>query len=104
MMKDTFILSPHLIFSSAGKEKNHIQDKVSDNIRTSQRLYKSDTPREMCFEETKQGQRKEGEYHRGMTACLPKAGGKTLTLKHFPPFNIKRQARFKEDSQAPCYI
>lgn len=34
-----------------------------------------------------------------LTACLPKAGGKTLTPKHFPPFNIKRQARFKEDSQ-----
>lgn len=34
-----------------------------------------------------------------LTACLPKAGGKTLTPKHFPPFHIKRQARFKEDSQ-----
>lgn len=39
MKKGTFILSPHFVFSSLGKEKNHIQGKVSDNVRTSQRLY-----------------------------------------------------------------
>lgn len=89
MTKGTFILSLHLVFSSLGKEKNHIQGKVSDNIRTSQKLYKSVAPREICFEGTKQGQWKEGKYHGGMIACLPKAGGKTLTLKHFP-FHIKR--------------
>lgn len=42
MTKGTFILSPHYTFSNLGKEKNHIQGKVSDNLRTSQRLHKSD--------------------------------------------------------------
>lgn len=56
MTKDTLILSPRFILSTLGKEKNHIQGKVSDSVRTSQRLYKSDTLREICFERTKQGQ------------------------------------------------